>query len=305
MTVRIALLVTGTLEERGLVRALERIFAGRDVEFSMSPRQDGFTSVASPAPGAERPTFLGRSTVEKLANRLIADADPGRSAKAEPPDFVVLLEDVEICNLHQVGAVVGHFAAAVQHELAGDVSPRGVLRAERVRERCSFHLVSPMIESYFFRDVERVRPQVALQREPHEVLAAQDVEFFDVSEEAHFCTHACPRGKDYWSNAGNNAGSARARHPKHYLHYLADPDAERRIQEVYKESRQGAEILRTLEWASVFEGQRDNLTLLRAMLDDIAEMIGCASPYPGVASPHTALITDGRVKRVLRNVRAV
>src|SRR5689334_20565086 len=83
-----------------------------------------------------------------------------------------------------------------------------------VRERCSFHLLSPMIEVYFFGEpaaLTRAGARRAAKLDP----AERDLEDF-ATDDPDFLSPA--DGKHpVWATAN------RARHPKSYLRFLCDP----------------------------------------------------------------------------------
>src|SRR5262249_17975951 len=113
----------------------------------------------------------------------------------------------------------------------------------RVCERCSFHLLCPMLETYVFGE------PAALQRagatRPAKVDLAHHLEDFLAADPGF--TAAGDVRDHPWRRPD------RARHPKRYLGFLVDPDDTGRT--AYKESRDGVRALSTLDWEQVFACQ--------------------------------------------------
>ena len=66
------------------------------------------------------------------------------------------IEDMELCNAETPRDITGALRDAVKYNLEnwGDITERGRL-ADRLRNCCSFHLMVPMTEAYFFADPPR------------------------------------------------------------------------------------------------------------------------------------------------------
>jgi len=153
------LITPGICEERGLASSLKRTFP--DAGFT-SIRLDGFTSEAlkpEPELGGDPATNL-----EKLAAELVAAVEPGERGK--PADLVFLIDDLELKNSHQPQVAIHHMREAVRAHLERHPwrTERSRQRAvERIRERCSFHLLSPMLEAYFFGEPAGLRRAEAIR----------------------------------------------------------------------------------------------------------------------------------------------
>ena len=234
---RVALLVTGDVEKRALHLSLKRIFP--DVEFE--PQQlDGFTSGELPV---EPPAFdAGNpSLVDKLAAALVSAVDPGRSGT--PADLAFLVDDFKLWNTRVPERAVHHIRVAVARQLEHrwPSSDRRRRSADLVRDRCSFHLLSPMVEAYFFGEPEALARAGATR--PAQVdPSVTDIEDFLVADDAEFL--APPDGKHpIWAKAH------RARHPKCYVQFLCDPAGAN--PRAYRETKGGHEALRSLDWRAV------------------------------------------------------
>lgn len=135
----VALIVTGQLERLALPDALGSIFP--DIDFHVEMRDDGFTSKRLSLPLPARPS----TNADKLARRLIAAVDPGRGRA--PADLAIAIDDLELANIGQPDVVLGCFREAVCRQLEGfwSSAERTDRTRRRVRERCSFHLLVPMV----------------------------------------------------------------------------------------------------------------------------------------------------------------
>ena len=266
---RVALLVTGKAEEAALHHSLKQVF--REVEFVMLPRRDGFTS--GPLPPTPLLQALGnapqRTNVERLAEALIAEVEPGRRGH-ELPDLVVLVDDLEIENQGWPERAVEHVRMAVHTHLERHSWPSATARDrayERVRKRCSFHLLAPMVEAYFFREPAALTRAGATRDSLFDASAA-DVEIrFEVNDPDFLAPPNRSRKEKLppWATAN------RAQHPKHYLQFLCDPtgtDAR-----AYAETKGGQAALRDLDWPMVL-APRDHVCFLRSLIHDLADALG-------------------------------
>ena len=175
---RVALIVTGRLEEAGLPTALNRLFPG--VEF-VAEYFEGFTSnrLTTALAQAGRPAGI-RTNAEKIATAMMLAIDPGR--KGITADYAFALEYLELVNDDQPECVVNEFREAVCSCLPGFYST--AFRQNRcltqVPLRCSFHLLRPMIEAYLFADPEALS-RAGVQRGPS-LLAERDLEDFHTDD---------------------------------------------------------------------------------------------------------------------------
>jgi hypothetical protein len=140
MTVTVGLITTGQCEHRALAGSLARMFGECDVEFRslLGGPAGSLTSafVTYPAPRAKVPTLADR-----LVQRMHAELE-----RRDGPDLVIAVDDLELDNIETPGYVSGVVRDAIVRAM-GDV-PTHAQRA-RFRDRCSFHLLCPMVEAYF------------------------------------------------------------------------------------------------------------------------------------------------------------
>jgi hypothetical protein len=302
---RVALLVTGKTEE-ALHQSLKRVFP--EVEFVMLPRRDGFTS----GPLPPTPRFLARdraprltnardraprpTDVERLAAALVAEVEPGRDQK--PPDLVVLVDDLEIANQDWPARAVQHVRAAVNKHLEQHPWPSAISRErayERVRERCSFHLLAPMVEAYFFREPAALT-RAGAKRAPLFDASAADVETsFLVNDPDFLAVPDRPAREKLppWATAD------RARHPKRYLQFLCDPTGKEA--RAYVETAGGQAALRDLDWPAVLAPQ-EHVRFMRSLIHDLADALGEDAVAQRFAGATHRLTWPPQRNRLLRNI---
>lgn len=223
---RVDVLVTGRTEAAGIVPALTRLFP--DHEFNclvQRPRDgtpfDGFTTSRLPAPKSR-----ARNAADKIVEAAAAHLVPGRNG--DPPDFLVVLDDLELDNADQPAVAAQEFRDAVERHLislADDARLQAKCSAA-LRDRASLHFANPMIEAWFFPD------HVALSRAgvpagTNASCAAGDPENFEAIDGPYLAAaeSACP----CWVERGREKKARpkwlsdhlqRSRHPKGYLQWL-------------------------------------------------------------------------------------
>jgi hypothetical protein len=265
MTVTIGLITTGRCEHLALPSSLARVFAGIDVEFRSlfhSPA-DSLTSnfVSYPAPHSNAP-----SLADRLANRIVAEVE-----RRDGPDFVFAVDDLELPNVATPANVTGIVCNAIVRVLG---NPPTHQQMARVRERCSFHLLCPMVEAYFYGEPAALtRAGATLPA----ILSPLPLEDFATVDVPYLAATSPPDHK----------------HPKRYLQFLSAGN--------YKETREGKAALATLDWAQVFAHQPPGLAFAHALFEDIADALGTTSPFPGAAHPATACRSGGVLRNVARD----
>ncbi len=279
----VSLLVTGKTEEV-LHQSLKQVFPS--VEFVMLPRQEGFTSVSLVSPpklfserNAPRPT-----NVERLVAALVAEVEPGRRDK-KAPDLVVLIDDLELVNHAQPDRAVENVRTAMEAYVNSHPWPNAASRQraqERVRERCSFHILSPMVEAYFFPESAALA-RAGAKRPSMMNASVTDVESFLVNEPAFLA----PPNRTSKSTPPPWAIPDRARHPKSYLQFLCDPTG-KEIR-AYVETVGGQAALRYLDWNAVLMPP-SHVCFVRSLIHDIADALGehaVAQRFQGTTHPLT------------------
>jgi len=314
---KVALLLTGRMELKGLPRALHHLF-GAAHKFDVlvpNPRapDEPFNGWTKGTP-TERLERRGPSNLDKLVQRMAAAAD----SKLAEADLVFVLDDVELSHGPEI--VVQEFRTAVLRHLrslrALGLRERHLAdRLERdLPDRASFHPVMPMIESWLFADPDGPKnagamhlPAIWNDRGDPEYFTTDDPIY--LSDAGHACVRYMQLSEDQrnqrntplWLRRGTPAEpSPRERHPKHYLAWLCrDPDAP--LCTTYKETGKAAEALAELDWNTVLG--RDGCTFLRAFLADLAD--GLDHPLPGLSGGAVSPLTSHQVRRsapVLRNL---
>jgi hypothetical protein len=305
----VALILTGDAEFAALHAALRRAFPTLDfVRHASPPGQpmDGVTSnrLRGDEPVLSRETRDGLamlSPLAKLVDQMILGVHPGRNGV--PYDHAVVVDDLEIDNADQPERVVAHVRAAVPARIDAQWPSQALrdrVRAE-VRERCSFHLLCPMLESYFFcEDAALDRAGRVAGRES--LVDGRRIEAFAV-DDAAYAAVPVPDGatKRAMKADWRRSPERRARHPKKYLQYLCDDALDGATR--YDEATTGARALEALDWAAALAQERD-VRFLRSLFADLARV---AAPAPGVPTPADDACAPSTARfaardRVLRNV---
>lgn len=264
---RVVLITTGRMEETALAASLRRIFPAHD--FHCPPCLAGFTSAALPP--VHEPRLKPLTNLKKFANTLIGHFAAGRRADEPRADFVIGVDDVELANAAAPARITESLRDALTADLPNWASSAPDLRTA-LATRCSFHLMAPMTEAYFFADPE------AFARATHPGAHhpccfdadARDVEDFHVEDPRFTEPPVSPRRERFdWRTAN------RELHPKHYLEYLTDEALVGRGR--YDELHHGAPALSALDWPRVARHGPAHPTararFARSLLADLADML--------------------------------
>ncbi len=273
---RVMLITTGLMEELAFPRSLARLFPGH--EFITRPHMDSFTSAALPPDYAALREKRLLLNLEKFAKTLIGQVAGGR--RDEPrADYVVALEDMELRNAEAPEAIIHALRDAVTHNLWGDGSTPKRQR-DALRTRCSFHLMAPMTEAYFFADPAALAratgpgPDHPCRFDP----SARDIEDFHVVDEPYLAAPVvakAERERHDWRSED------RVRHPKRYVEYLTDAKLDGKAR--YAETTHGRDALAELDWPRVV--RRDDRApvfarFARSLLADLVDMLGASPSCP-------------------------
>jgi hypothetical protein len=290
--------VTGDLERKSLRPCLKQCFPahdldGRAVEWLEPRKVPGVTTYRLRAGAAPSKPML------TLARAVLSEALIG--SDGVPADLVLAVDDLELHNVDQCDVIAQHFVAAVGVELprllAGRLEGEREDAAARVRERCSFHLLSPMVEAYLFGEpAALVRAGCA----PSDKALVRSTDWEDFwSVDPRFVSDcrsvnarmAAPRLANVWWQE--------ERHAKHYLESLV----QRGGGGWYEETVGGSRAFESLDWGRVLRGPTE-CTLVRALFADLADFFGVHAPgQPGVPSSVTWRRGGRRGgARVLRNL---
>jgi hypothetical protein len=269
---QVRLLVTGDMEVKSLAESFKAQFPaerqGDDVTW-LKPRRSQCSTSHRLRAGANPSTPM-----RELARAMLSEVLVGR--QGSPVDLVVVVEDVELDNLGQEDIVADHFRRAVQIEL--DERARGwdmrtsERNAQRVRDCCSFHVLRPMPEAYFFGDPQALQ-RAGLRPELPRLIHATDVESFEVNDAAWLprCREIngtqAELGRNWWLHE---------RHPKGYLEHLLDVHHG----VTYNETSHGAAALGGLNWPIVPKVEAD-APFVRALFQDLSDWFEVGSPISG------------------------
>lgn len=300
---RVSLITTGRMEFLALPEAFARLFPSHTFYAeAMHPGSagpfNGFTSARVRPLTSDDAPGLAAELVRAALGTLVPAGPADR-----PADLSIILDDVELCNKGNEGAVIAHMRAAALQVIAATPAPQRPGAADLLRRRASFHLAAPMAEGWFFGDPAGI---AAEQQGGPPVMLSQgrDPEDFCTDDPAY-------EGDDGAQCAAWAAGQARRprwlipqreAHPKAYMTWLMRApqlaDCTR-----YKEGKEGRRILSQLRWGTVLSSPTW-FSYLRALVRDLEDGLGIAAvgvPPGGAEAPLTRL-HDASHEPVLRNI---
>lgn len=281
--ISVGLIVTGESERIGLAPALGRLFP--QATFAVVPgRVDGFTSRRIPATFTPPAPELGDTNEQKLINTLLGAITDRNSSF----DYAIVIDDLETENWGHAAVVTSYIRQVIEHILARETQRSRDL----MREKCSFHLLHPMLEALFFGDANALdaagaSPTYPVQRAPGDVeqFTATDADYLNARDEPK---RSRSQGIRRWAVVD------RVHKPKHYLMYLSEQPGGT----PYKETEGGVNALKSLDWTTLFTNPTE-VTFARSLIEDIAAMLNVANPHPGDCAPETSQSTQ---QNVLRNL---
>ncbi|HIE00018.1 MAG TPA: hypothetical protein EYP59_06975 [Thiotrichaceae bacterium] len=267
---RIKLIVTGDMEKLALHKSLQRFFPnerdGQKVIWDQPRKIQCATSY--PLSPLQTDNSNLSTAIKQLAQAMLDEALVGK--KGKPADLVVVIDDVELGNLGQENVIAEYFRAAVEKVLEAKKYSRHTedCHRKRLREKCSFHLLKPMVESYLFGDANALRLAGVPVGESPKLVHLTDVEQFETNDPLWLPT--CLRenekrrhSKSWWHHE---------RHPKHYLEHLTE-----RGQVFYDETTNGKKALEWIAWRKVPK-YADDTPFIRSLFEDIADWFGIPNP---------------------------
>jgi hypothetical protein len=213
--------------------------------------------------------------LQRMANALVTETVCARAGSL--PDLVIGIDDLELANAAQADRVVAWVRRAVREEVVrrypdAASQPEANRTREALRQRCSFHLLAPMIETYFFGEAEALlRAGVATEVAVHRIGA--DVEDFE-TDDPDFLPMAVLRNVEKQSLGAAWSYWREERHPKNYLAYLTA-----RSGGLYRETGRGTggvPALETLDWSGVTAA--DATLFARALFEDLCVALDVACP---------------------------
>ncbi len=276
---QVQFVVTGRCEETALHHSIGQLFP--ELEFLRPLRLESFTST----PLTHPPKSGVLDTAYKFAAKLVEKVDE------QSETLVVGIDDQESEPNpdRQVELVRASVLRALDELPARKRRDRLLLQ---LSERCSFHLLMPMVEAYFFGDFAALGRAGAKPELCKFDVASTDPEHFSVIDE-RFTAPADTADKHDWARGGE----MRRQHPKRYLKFLTGRGTPGDYS--YRESKHGAAALRSLNWPLVASNERF-VQSARALVADIADWAGVDNPLPGTERTLTSRHAM-RAIRVLRN----
>lgn len=268
---RVRLVVTGDLERLALGPSLESILraAGANVHFDTSFKAVNGAMTTAPLRDPSDRTLPVPAPVRRMANALVTETLIRRPL----PDLVVGIDDLELANAHQPEVVVAWLRRALREVLDEKYPPypsrdAAELARAALRARCSFHLLVPLVETYFFAEPAALtRAGVAAGVPVHRV--GDDVEKFETNDPL-FLPLAMIRNAEM--AARQITWWCEERHPKRYLEFLVE-----RSGGLYDETRGGREALKGLDWPAV-GAEPEAARFARSLFEDLAEWLGIPNP---------------------------
>lgn len=273
---QVLFVVTGDLEQQALHLALRNTFPQVPATVFLTPAKTlSMTSARLgqyPLPGGVRPI------AKQIAVRLVTELTSRRQ-----PDYVFVLDDLELHNHDQPASVVQYFRSALSEVLDETTATLGQISATRLRnkvsERCSLHFFSPMLEAYFFTNMNSL---VRTGVDPTKSLfdPGLDCEHFNVNDPEIIessCRH--PRCNHPF-----------CRHPKNYLSHLGG------YSEIGTAQGGGFAALSNMDLRLSLQAST-HAAYARSFLADLADAIGVTPPIGELASE-----TSRKHGGILRNV---
>jgi hypothetical protein len=281
---RVKLIVTGAMERASLHRSLGRYFPvtgdGDPIEFLPPSMIAGPTSNPLPPEGSPMPALIRTFTTMLVATTLV-----GSERRSRPPDLVIGVDDLELANAHQPELVTHWVRAGIEDYFSRHVVDSRTEARQRgaLRDRCSFHLLAPMPEAYFFGE-RAALTRTGVSAEVEACLNCTDLEAFHTDDPMFI-----PR-LDYIDER---------RHPKRYLEHLlrrsGRPEAR-----PYRETRDGVHALEQLAWSRLSDDDQ-TLGFARALFEDLADAFELENPLGDGALASTTHPRDRR-ELTLRNL---
>jgi hypothetical protein len=302
----IALLVTGKTEFVALAESLRQVFPAdfsyvNDHVADPESRLRGFTS--RDCTGYVGAPWSEESDLSWFVAHLVGAAFPGRHG--DPPDLVVGVDDVELLNAGHPEVVVQVLQDAVRAHVERNWTGTARERVyERLQDHCSFHLLKPMVEAYFFGEpaaleragqissrTSRFDPE---KRDPEDFLV-DDPDYLGTPEPPKTARKSA-RAKRDW-----RLGTAkRPQHPKKYVQFLCDELGDGNTR--YREVTGGKAALERLAWGEVLR-RPEHASFARALLADIARTVPPRPQYSEMLAKDPVCATWPPPRhRVLRNI---
>lgn len=298
----IKLIVTGDSEKKSLHKSLQKQFpthtANGDFVVWDAPRKaDGVTNFRVQAGPPSR-------SMTKLVDVMFAEVLVSKQPNGTRPDFVIVLDDVELGNVGREDFVVRSFQTAVGVKLTtlqGEYSAAEFQEIQtRIQSCCSFHLLSPMVEAYFFADPITLTSGGVVAGNHPMLVHPTDVEKFDASPDPHIQWQSSCQIKNLQQKLINPWWKTEC-HPKRYLAHLLSVSAA----PAYHETTLGANMIEATNWSTVSKTPTDS-PIISALFEDIWKWFGkipTAGQFQGTSSTSTYQVrTTEFNQRVLRNI---
>ena len=217
--------------------------------------------------------------------------------------MVIVIDDLELTHLEQPKIVLDFFTDALQNQIIERFSSQKAQKRyfQKVKDTCSFHFLVPMAEAYFFGEVPDALERAGANIPSKVDGSKMDVEKFLVPDHVHnrvdyFDAPAGNKKEPFWTRSPE----LRPQHPKKYIDFLCCPETKYTTDnknKFYKESKNGTNALKTLNWQKVLSNP-NYAQYLRALIHDIANKFDIYPlPFPGQCASLTEYTGQGKILR--------
>jgi len=256
------------LEKKALHKSLKRFFPkerhGQEVRWETPRWLNGATS------NRLRPLKNNNVKISKPMKKLAqAMFDEVFITKA---DLVIVIDDVELHNLDQESIIAEHFRKAIELVINKKGNDQSKCYRNILREKCSFHLLKPMMESYFFGDIAALQKTGISASITPKLVHETDVELFETNDPDPEWLKQCR--DENMKNSRNNLNWKYEKHPKNYLEHLIERSHPGMI---YHETDQGKNALESIAWNKVPKCKSDT-PFIRSLFEDIADWFEIQNP---------------------------
>jgi len=271
---RIKLIVTGDMEKLALHKSLSRFFPDKlnceEVIWDKPRKLHCATSYRLRS--LKNNSGKLSKPMKDIAQAMFDEILRGKTG--QPADLVIVIDDIEIANIDQENIIIEHFRAAVEHIFKEKRYSSNTEDRYRtiLREKCSFHLLRPMIEVYLFGDPNALQLAGVSKSMKPQLIHPTDVEKFETNDPEWLPT--CKANNENKRKDEHNPITwwYQERHPKLYLEHLSD-----RCGIFYDETNYGKKALEEIAWTKVPKCETDT-SYLRSLFEDIADWFEILNP---------------------------
>lgn len=270
----VQLIVTGKLEEQTLHLFLENLLKAWSfpqicaVEWLPTIRRSGFTS------NQLKPHLPAEVTRETNSIALFQAALETLSQRRNQPDFVFIVDDLEVANHHQPCVVLEHAREAVRWLLRQETPQMQA----RFRKSVSFHLLHLMVENYLLSS-PALTSTLGLQ--PHTGTGTLDPEFLEDMITPQWLNHCAEQDIE---KSNLRVPFPFWRESLHTKNWLIEQVKQGGARVIYNEVRHGGPALAQLTSADLWKSP-DHCPWLSALFHDLTDACGVTMPTGFAEAP--------------------